>query len=103
MERVFQRTFNPVIISTPLDTQEVYLGEENAITAIEVFPAVKTLKAAGCGEIRPEMLKALNEGMIWLTRVCQVAWWFRKAPAPKDWQTGVMILNTQKGRKGRMQ
>jgi len=39
------------------------LGEENTITAAEVSLAVKTLKAgkaAGCDEIRPEMLKALN-------------------------------------------
>jgi len=25
-------------------------------------------------EIRPEMLKALNWGVLWLTRACQVAW-----------------------------
>ena len=41
------------------------------------------------------MLKALNEGVRWLTRVCQVAWKLGKAP--KDWQTGVIILIYKKG------
>jgi len=39
------------------------LWEENTITATKVFPVVKTLKArkaAGCDEMRPEMIKALN-------------------------------------------
>ena len=41
-------------------------------------------------EIRPETLKALTgEGILWLTRVCQVAWKFGKIP--RDWQTGVII------------
>jgi len=48
------------------------LGEENSITATEVFLVVKTLKAvkaAGCDEIRPEMLKALDrEEVHWLIR-----------------------------------
>ena len=36
------------------------------------------------------MLKALTaEGILWLTRVCQVAWKFGKTP--RDWQTGVII------------
>jgi len=44
----------------------------------------KIQKAAGEEEIRPEMLKALNsEGILWLTRVCQVVWKFGKIP--KEW------------------
>jgi len=40
---------------------------------------LKSGKAAGEDEIRPEMLKVLNsEGIFWLTRVCQVAWKFSK-------------------------
>ena len=36
------------------------------------------------------MLKALTgEGILWLTRVCHVAWKFGKTP--RDWQTGVII------------
>ena len=38
----------------------------------------------------PEMLKAwTGEGILWLTRVCQVAWKLGKTP--RDWQTGVII------------
>ena len=45
---------------------------------------IKSGKAAGEDEIRPEMLKALTgEGILWLTRVCQVAWKFGKTP--RDW------------------
>ena len=51
---------------------------------------IKSEKAAGEDEIRAQMLKALTEeGILWLTRVCQVAWKFGKTPS--DWQTGVII------------
>ena len=68
---------NPVKASTR-DTQEVTcLGEEEVFTAAEVATATKGIKsgkAAGEGEIRPEMLKALaGEGILWLRRLCQVA------------------------------
>jgi len=63
------------------------LWEENSITALETFLAVKTPKGALCDNIRPKMLKALTiEGVKWLTRVCKVAWFSGKAQ--KDWQTG---------------
>ena len=35
-------------------------------------------KGAGKDKIRPEMLKALNGKVRWLTKVCQVAWQRRK-------------------------
>jgi len=53
-----------------MNTEELYLAEENTITAVEVFLTAKTLKAAGCDEIRPEMHKVLNRGVLWLTGVC---------------------------------
>ena len=57
---------------------------------------LKSGKDAGEDEIRPEMLKALNEeGIRWLMRVCQEAWILGKTP--KDWQTGVIILIYKKG------
>ena len=49
---------------TPSDLQNVHCGKENTITASDVFFDVKTLKgwkAAGCDEIRPEMIKSIEE------------------------------------------
>jgi len=43
---------------------EAYLGEENITIAIEVTLKLKLLKAAGCDEIQPEMLRALSRGGI---------------------------------------
>ena len=82
------------------DTHKVtHLGEGEAFTAAEVATANKGLKsgkAAGEDEIRPELLKALTgEGILWLTRVCQVAWKLGKTP--RDWQTGVIIPIFMKG------
>ena len=84
---------NPVKASTR-DTHKVtHLVEEEVFTAAEVAMAIKEIKsgkAAGEDEIRPEMLKALTgEGILWLTRECQVVWKFGKTP--RDWQTGVII------------
>ena len=57
---------------------------------------IKSRKAAGEDEIRLEMLKTLTgEGILWLTRVCQVAWKFGKTP--RDWQAGVIISMFKKG------
>ena len=95
----FEDLLNPVKASTR-DTHEVtHLGEDEVFTAAEVATAIKGIKsgkAAGEDEIRPEMLKALTgEGILWLTRVCQVAWKLGKTP--RDWQTGVIILIFKKG------
>ena len=84
---------NPVKSSTR-DTHEVtHLGEDEVFTAAEVATAIKGIKsgkAAGENEIRPEMLKALTgQGILWLTQVCQVVW--KLAKTPSDWQTGVII------------
>ena len=76
-----------------------HVGEEEVFLAAEVATIIKGIKsgkAAGEDEIRPEMLKALTgEGILWLTRVCQVAWKFGKTP--RDWQTGVIIPIFKKG------
>ena len=61
-----------------------------------VITEKKPKKAAGKDEIGAQMLKALTgEGILWLTRVCQVAWKFGKTP--RDWQTGVIISIFKKG------
>ena len=76
----------------------IHLGKEEIFTAAEVATAIKGIKcgeAAGEDEIRPEILKALNGGIFWLTRVCQVAWKLGKIP--RDWQTGVIIPIFKKG------
>ena len=76
----FEDLLNPVKASTR-DTHKVtHLGKEKVFTAAEVattIKGIKTGKAAGKDEIRPEMLKALTgEGILWLTRVlsCVEAW-----------------------------
>ena len=95
----FEDLLNPVMASTR-DTHEVtHLGDDEVFTAAEVATAskrIKSGKAAGEDEIRPEMLKALTEeGILWLTRACQVARKFGKTP--RDWQTGVIIPIFKKG------
>ena len=72
----FEDLLNP-IRATPTDTCDtIDLGKEEVFTLTEVAAVIRGLKsgkAAGEDEIRPEMLKALNGGVRWLTRVCQVA------------------------------
>ena len=72
----FEDLLNPVKASTR-DTQEVTHLEEEVFTApavATVIKGIKSGKAAGEDEIRRKMLKALTrEGILWLTRVCQVA------------------------------
>ncbi len=79
--------------SEPID------GESNDISTTEVTTAIKSLKsgkAAGVGEIRPEMLKSLNSGGInWLTRICRVVW--KTGKAPIDWQIGIVVPIFKKG------
>ena len=91
----FEDLLNPVKASIR-DTHEVtHLGEDKVFTAAEVA-RIKSGKAAGEDEIIPEMLKALTgEGILWLTRVCQVAWKLGKTP--REWQTGVIIPIFRKG------
>ena len=95
----FEDLLNPVKTSTRDTPKVTHLGEEEVFTAAEVATAIKGIKsgkAVGEDEIRPEMLKALTgEGILWLTRVCQVAWKLGKTP--RDWQTGVIIPIFKKG------
>ena len=90
---------NPVKVSTR-DTHKVTQpGKEEVFTAEEVttkIKGIKSEKAAGEDEIRPEMLKALTRvRILWLTRTRQVACKFGKTT--RDWQTGVIISIFTKG------
>ena len=63
--------------------------------------AIKSLKAGKApdeDDIRPEMLKAMNNFEVhWLTYVCQVSW--KTGEVPKQWQTSVLIPIHKKGDK----
>ena len=91
--KYFENLLNPVS-ATHTDTYvTIDFGKDEVFTLTEVAAAIRELKsgkAAGQDEIRPEMLKALNgEGVCWLTRMCQVEWKLGKTP--KDRETGVII------------
>ena len=84
--------FNPVRATSTDTCDTIVVGKEKVFTLTEVAAAIRRLKyekAAGEDKIRPEMLKALNGGLHWLTRVCQVAWKLGKTP--NDWKTNVII------------
>ena len=79
--------------ATPTQIYEERIEEDIQITETDVhavITSVKTGKAPGGDDIRPEMLKAINVyGVRWLTRVFQVA--CRTGQAPTRWQTNVVI------------
>ena len=95
----FCKLLNPVTVQH-LKTSEKQIAEEIHLTEAEVSTAIKFLKAGKALEddIRPEMLKAMNNFSVrWLTRVCQVAWKVDKVT--KQWQTNVLIPIQKKGNK----
>ena len=59
-----------------------HLRKREVFTAAEVATAIKgTESEKAAGEIRPEMLKVLTgEEILWLMRVCQVAWKYGETP-----------------------
>jgi len=68
MERTFQRSLDPTHSNSPSYIQELHLGEENTITAIEVFIAVKALQAVMKSDLK--CLKTLTVEFIgWLACV----------------------------------
>ena len=97
--KYFEDLLNPVRATPTYTFDTIEFEKEEVYTSTEVAAAIRGLKsrkAAGEDKIRPEILKALNEeGVRWLTRMCQVAWKLRKTP--KNWQTGVIILIYKKG------
>ena len=95
----FEELLNPTSANPPIP--ELHSRAMTSLDVDEVWRAIHRLKsgkAAGVDEIRPEMLKALGgEGFAWITRVFQVAW--DSGEAPMDWQTGVVIPLFKKGDK----
>ena len=94
----FKDLLNPVrarptetYVTIDFEKEEVFTLSEVAA----VIQGLKFVKTAGENKIRPEIQKALNGGVCWLTWVCQVAWKLGKAP--KDWQTSVIIPVYKKG------
>ena len=77
------------------------VGEDIQITKADMHAVIKPLKtgkAPGEDDIRPEMLKAMNMYVVrCLTRVCKVA--CRTGQAPKQWLISVMIPIHKKGDK----
>jgi len=68
---------NPVKDTNDETHEPICFEEKEFFTASEVATAIGRLKSgkvAAEDEIRPEMLKALDsKGILWQTRVCQVA------------------------------
>ena len=91
--------------TAPIQIHEEQAGEDNQIIEADVNAVIKSLKtgkAPGEDDIRPEMLKAMNiYGVRWLTRVCKVA--CSTGQAPKQWQTSVIIPYPQERRQEKMQ
>ena len=86
--------------ATPIQIHEEQVGEDIHITEADVNAVIKSLKtgkAPGEDDFRPEKLKAMNiYGVRWLTRECKVA--CSTGQAPKQRQTSVIIpihKNTQ--------
>ena len=91
---------NPVD-ATSMQIHEEQVGEDIQTTEADVNAVIKSLKtgkAPGEDDNRPEMLKAMNTyGVRWLTRVCKVA--CSTGQALKQLQTSVIIPIHKKGDK----
>ena len=96
----FYQLLNPKTVQH-LETTEEQFGEEIHLTEAEMSTTIKSLKAgkdADEDDIRPKMLKAMNNfGFFWLTRVFQVAW--KTGEVPKQRQISGLLSIHKNGDK----
>ena len=95
----FEELLNPGNTSSGEEAESKASGEAPPMSLAAVAEVAKQLfrgKAPGVDEICPEMLKALdNVGLLWLTRLYNVAW--GSGTVPMQWQIGVVVPIFKKG------
>ena len=83
---------SPVKATATNTCDKIDFEKKEVFTLTEVVATIRGLKSgktAGEDKIGPEMLSALNERVLSLTRVCELAWKLGKTP--KGWHSGVII------------
>ncbi|KAI3370598.1 hypothetical protein L3Q82_007168 [Scortum barcoo] len=89
-KKYFEDLLNPTDLPSNEEAEAGVSEVDSSITQAEVTEVVHKLrsgKAPGVDEIRPEYLKSLDVvGLSWLTRLCNIAW--RLGTVPLEWQTG---------------
>ncbi|KAI3375665.1 hypothetical protein L3Q82_003973 [Scortum barcoo] len=89
-KKYFEDLLNPTDLPSNEEAEAGVSEVDSSITQAEVTEVVRKLrsgKAPGVDEIRPEYLKSLDVvGLSWLTRLCSIAW--RLGTVPLEWQTG---------------
>ncbi|KAI3375914.1 hypothetical protein L3Q82_003771 [Scortum barcoo] len=98
-KKYFEDLLNPTDLPSNEEAEAGVSEVDSSITQAEVTEVVHKLrsgKAPGVDEIRPEYLKSLDVvGLSWLTRLCNIAW--RLGTVPLVWQTGVVVPLFKKG------
>ena len=95
MKRVFERSLELSRYYNIGHAGGAFVGEKYHHCE-QSLPRNQNKKAAGCDEILPEMIKAFNRnGVLWLTRMCQMA--SRSGRAPNDWELVEIITIHKKG------
>uniref|UniRef100_A0A8C6LTH4 Endonuclease/exonuclease/phosphatase domain-containing protein n=1 Tax=Nothobranchius furzeri TaxID=105023 RepID=A0A8C6LTH4_NOTFU len=89
----FEELLNPTYVHSEEEPEPGDLEMDCPISGAEVAEVVKQPHnggAPGADEIRPGYLKAMDVvGLLWLTRLCNIAW--SSGAVPVQWQTGVVV------------
>ncbi|KAI3377438.1 hypothetical protein L3Q82_008416 [Scortum barcoo] len=98
-KKYFEDLLNPTDLPSNEEAEAGVSEVDSSITQAEVTEVVRKLrsgKAPGVDEIRPEYLKSLDVvGLSWLTRLCNITW--RLGTVPLVWQTGVVVPLLKRG------